>query len=102
MTDADNDKFKCPHCEKLIDHSPVLHFLRTEQGKEIVNSVLAYFRNHGAISGKNQWWDKLFQALLVLAVLIAVTWLSWEDKFTPSLGVLFGSLVGYIYGKKTS
>lgn len=37
-----------------------------------------------------------------IVVIAAVTGLTFFDKFTPSLGVLFGSLVGYIYGKNQS
>jgi len=85
--------------------SPILDFLATANGSQIATQMITAFQSlkqdganaHIAISK----FEKLITCTLVVVVIIAVTALTYADKFTPSIGVLFGSLVGYIYGKKS-
>ena len=90
--------------EEELDFSPFWGYLQTEQGHKIVEKLIDYLdmgkRSTLLNSGQIARLDKLLQAIVVLSVVIAVSALTYLEKFTPSLGVLFGTLVGYIYGRK--
>ena len=79
--------------------------MRTENGTQIANQMIDAFKGLQVEGNKAQVaiskFDKIMTCILVVVVVIAVTCLTYFDKFTPSIGVLFGSLVGYIYGKKS-
>jgi hypothetical protein len=45
-------------------------------------------------------FEKWLQAGIIFVVVVAASLLSYLGKFDTSLGVLFGTLVGYIFGKK--
>lgn len=85
--------------------SPLLDFLASTNGAQIANQMIDAFKGLQVEGNKAQVaiskFDKLMTCVLVIIVVIAVTCLTYFDKFTPSIGVLFGSLVGYIYGKKS-
>lgn len=67
--------------------------------------MISAFQNLHQGGAKNQLainkFEKAITCVLVVVIIVAVTILTYLDKFTPSIGVLFGSLVGYIYGKKS-
>jgi hypothetical protein len=85
--------------------SPVLDFLSTTNGSQIATQMISAFQSLQQEGGKTQLainkFEKLITCVLVVVIITAVTALTYFDKFTPSIGVLFGSLVGYIYGKKS-
>lgn len=85
--------------------SPVLDFLSTTNGSQIATQMISAFQGLQHEGSKTQLaiskFEKLVTCVLVVVVIAAVTTLTYFDKFTPSIGVLFGSLVGYIYGKKS-
>lgn len=90
--------------EEELDLSPFWAYMQTEQGHRIAEKLIELFeagkKSSLLNSGKLAKLDKYLQFFVILAVIVAVTALTYVDKFTPSLGVLFGSLVGYIYGRK--
>ncbi len=85
--------------------SPVLDFLATTNGSQIATQMISVFQSLQQDGSKTQLainkFEKLITCILVVVIIGAVTALTYFDKFTPSIGVLFGSLVGYIYGKKS-
>lgn len=83
---------------------PLLDYLQSPQGHEIAGRLLSVVEdvkkstldkttNHAA-------FEKWLQVLIVSIVVTASSVLSYLGKFDTSLGVLFGTLVGYIFGKK--
>jgi len=86
------------------DPSTILGFISSPNGSQLVSQVVSTIEGLQQHGNKAQIaitkFDKLITCILVLVVIAAVTWLTYADKFTPSIGVLFGTLVGYIYGKK--
>ncbi|MCV2439850.1 hypothetical protein [Paucibacter sp. DJ2R-2] len=83
---------------------PLLDYLQSPQGHEIAGRLLSVVEdikkstldkttNHAA-------FEKWLQALIIFIVVSASSVLSYLGKFDTSLGVLFGTLVGYIFGKK--
>ena len=40
------------------------------------------------------------QLILIVSVIAAATFLSIEDKMTPTVSLLFGTVVGYFFGRK--
>ncbi|CCN82022.1 hypothetical protein VIBNISFn27_600001 [Vibrio nigripulchritudo SFn27] len=99
------DSVEQDHTVEYQQHSPWLDFLASENGSKIANQTIEAFQGLQAEGSKAQLaiskFDKAVTCVLVVVVIIAVTGLTYFDKFTPSIGVLFGSLVGYIYGKKS-
>lgn len=85
--------------------SPIFDFLSTPQGTEIaqqlINTVQGLKQQGSKAEIAMVKFEKIITCILVIAVITAVTALTYFSKFTPSIGVLFGSLVGYIYGKRS-
>ena len=84
--------------------SPFLEYLKTEKGHEVVIRVLSIVDDvkketitHNASHAK---LDKWLQIGIVFAVIVASTILTIFDKFNPTIGVLFGTLVGYVFGRR--
>jgi hypothetical protein len=83
---------------------PILDYLQSPQGHEIAARMLTVIEDvkkstlekttgHAA-------FEKWLQAGIIFIVVAASSILSFLGKFDTSLGVLFGTLVGYIFGKK--
>lgn len=89
-----------------LDTSPFFDYLRTPQGHEVATRVLGIFDDlkRAALghSARQVTLEKVFQIVIVTTVVAAATWLAVVDKFSVPVGVLFGTLVGYIFGKKAS
>lgn len=45
-------------------------------------------------------FEKWLQGAIIVIVILATSALSYLGKFETSVGVLFGTLVGYIFGSK--
>lgn len=86
------------------DFRPLFTYLQSPQGHEIAarllsvvedvkKSTLEKTTSHAA-------FEKWLQAGIIFIVVLAASLLSYLGKFDTSLGVLFGTLVGYIFGKK--
>jgi hypothetical protein len=83
---------------------PLFGYLQTQQGHEIASRVLGMLESikHSTLdkSTGNVRVEKYIQAMVILAVVIATSVLVAFGKFESSVGVLFGTLVGYVFGKK--
>jgi hypothetical protein len=86
------------------DLKPFFNYLQSQQGHEITGRLLSVVEDikkstlekttgHAA-------FEKWLQAGIIFVVVVAASLLSYLGKFDTSLGVLFGTLVGYIFGKK--
>ncbi len=83
---------------------PFLNYLQSEQGHEIASRVLKIIEDVKKATlektTSHATFEKWLQAGIVVVVVGAASGLSYFGKFDTSLGVLFGTLVGYIFGKK--
>jgi hypothetical protein len=87
-----------------LDTSPFFDYLRTQQGHEIASRAVSIIEDvkKAALShsASNARLEKWLQIAIVVAVIAASTYLTATDKFNPTIGVLFGTLVGYVFGKR--
>lgn len=87
-----------------LDLSPFLNYLQTKQGHEISSRVLKIFEDikKSALDhrSKHSITEKWIQAGIILAVIVSSSLLAHFGKFDSSMGVLYGTLVGYLFGKK--
>ena len=83
--------------------SQFLDLLETENGRRVAEKLLEVFESiqHKGTEKdlKVSAIEQIATIILIALVIGSVTWLTYAGKFTPSLGVLFGTLVGYVYGK---
>ena len=87
-----------------IDLQPFLGYLQSPQGHEIATRLLSVIEDVKKSTlektTSHAVFEKWLQAGIILVVVVASSVLSYLGKFDTSLGVLFGTLVGYIFGKK--
>lgn len=92
--------------EENIDVSPFLYYLESEQGHELASRVLAIFEDIKKAtiqtSTSHAKFEKWLQAMIVLVVVGAASILTYLGKFDSTLGVLFGTLLGYLLVKNKS
>ena len=96
--EADNES------EEEFDISPFLYYLESKNGHELASRVLAIFEDIKKATLDNASshakFEKWLQAVIVVVVVGAASTLTYFGKFDSTLGVLFGTLVGYLFGKK--
>lgn len=90
--------------DEEIDLGPFLYYLESEKGHELASRVLAIIEDIKKAtiqtSTSHAKFEKWLQAGIVLVVVVAASTLTYVGKFDSTLGVLFGSLVGYFFGKR--
>lgn len=95
-----------PHDEPLAetDIKPLFTYLQSQQGHEIATRLLTIVEDVKKSTlektTSHAIFEKWLQAGIIFVVVVAASILSSLGKFDTSLGVLFGSLVGYIFGKR--
>lgn len=86
------------------DFRPLFTYLQSPQGHEIATRLLSVVEDIKKSTlektTSHAVFEKWLQAGIIFIVVIAASLLSYLGKFDTSLGVLFGTLVGYIFGKK--
>jgi hypothetical protein len=86
------------------DLQPVLNYLQSPQGHQIVSRVLTIIEDLKKATlektTSHAAFEKWLQASIIVVVTIATSLLSYFGKFEASHGVLFGTLVGYIFGRR--
>jgi len=89
--------------EDDINFSPFFEYLKTENGHQIASKILTIIDDVKKATLSNTTGSiKLFawhKIIIVALVVIAATILTMFDKFNPTVGVLFGTLIGYVFGK---
>ena len=90
--------------DEEIDIGPFLYYLESEKGHELASRFLAIFEDIKKAtiqtSTAHAKFEKWLQAGIILVVVGAASVLTYFGKFDSTLGVLFGTLVGYLFGKK--
>lgn len=95
------------HPDELVeetDFQPLFTYLQSPQGHEIATRLLSVVEDIKKSTlektTSHAVFEKWLQAGIIFVVVVAASFLSYLGKFDTSLGVLFGTLVGYIFGKK--
>jgi hypothetical protein len=105
MPMAEND----PHFKQQPnDHentsSPFIEYLQTEKGHQMATRIIGMAEDFKKMllskSGSHSLVEKWQLAIVIFAIVGAVTLLTLFNKFDPAVGILFGVLVGYIIGRK--
>ncbi len=90
--------------EDEADIQPVLNYLQSPQGHEIASRVLSIIEDVKKATlektTSHAAFEKWLQAGVIVVVIVATSLLSYFGKFETSVGVLFGTLVGYIFGRR--
>lgn len=93
-----------PLGEQPSDLQPILNYLQSPQGHEIASRLLKVVEDIKKSTlektTSHAIFEKWLQAGIIFIVVVAASVLSYLGKFDTSLGVLFGTMVGYIFGKK--
>lgn len=76
------------------------NYIKSQEFQRIVHELISAYTEKNKIEGIKSSRDKKLQFVIVTSVIIASSVLSYFGKFDTSLGVVFGTLVGYIFGKK--
>lgn len=86
------------------DFRPLFTYLQSPQGHEITTRLLSVVEDVKKSTlektTSHAVFEKWLQAGIIFVVVVAASLLSYLGKFDTSLGVLFGTMVGYIFGKK--
>ena len=95
---------RLPGDKQEVDVSPFFEYLKTEQGYKVVTRILDIVDDVKKATimqtTAHVKIEKWVQLAIILAVVGATSVLTAMDKFDPSVGVLFGTLVGYLFGRR--
>jgi hypothetical protein len=90
--------------EEEWDVSPFFEYLKTPQGHEVTTRVLQVVEDIKKAtldkSASHAISERWLQGIIIVIVILATSILSYLGKFETSVGVLFGTLVGYIFGRR--
>lgn len=90
--------------DEEIDIGPLLQYLQSEKGHELASRGLAIIEDIKKATiqttTSHAKFEKWMQSGIIIAVVIASSFLTYFGKFDSTIGVLFGTLVGYLFGKK--
>ncbi|MBI3596055.1 MAG: hypothetical protein HY203_02750 [Nitrospirae bacterium] len=82
----------------------VFEYLDTEKGHQVATRVLDIIDEvkKATIAQKASYarLEKWLQIGIIGVVIVASTVLTLYDKFSPTIGMLFGTLLGYVFGKR--
>jgi hypothetical protein len=81
-----------------------IEYLQTPQGDGRLGQAIEIYKESSLrnldATKSNIIFVRLTQAILLLVVIIAASILAYCDKFNPTISLLFGTVVGYFFGKK--
>ena len=90
--------------EEDLDVGPFFSYLESEKGHEIASRTLKIIEDIKKATLENTYshasFEKWLQVLIIAMVIAASSVLTYFGKFDSTIGVLFGTLVGYLFGKK--
>jgi hypothetical protein len=102
---ADNTQLPNEQEDEEVDTSPFFTYLQSPQGHEITKSVVEIIQDikKAALSQSagQAKLEKYLQLGIVVTVIIAASVLAGMGKLESTISVLFGTLVGYVFGRKS-
>jgi len=75
---------------------PIIDLLKDKEAVDSIDRLISSIMDRSRKSAVSERW---FQGIGVVALIFAVSTLSYYDRMTPSAGVIFGALAGYLFGK---
>ena len=90
--------------ETIEETNPLVEYLKTEKGHQLASKIISIIEDlkkmylgKKAGQGLIEKWQ---MAIAVTVIVTAVTVLTLFDKLDPAVGILFGTILGYLIGKK--
>jgi hypothetical protein len=86
---------------KLLGYTknPLLEFFQSKQDGTFGQSILELIEGFQKKDHTTRLSELIVRFIAVAVVVIAVVYLSQAGKFDPSIGVLFGTLIGYLFAR---
>ena len=89
-----------------IDVSYFFEYLHSEKGHEVMGRVLSMVEDLKKAglerSSEHVKSERWLQLSVITLVIFASTFLTYVGRFDTSLGVMFGTMVGYLFGKRSA
>lgn len=94
------------HQETEVDADPnsLVEYLKTEKGHQLASKIIGIvedlkkaFLNKKASQTAVERWQL---AIAITVIVVAVTVLTLFNRLDPSVAILFGTIFGYLIGKK--
>ena len=90
--------------EEELDVGPFLAYLESDKGHELASRTLKIIEDIKKATLENTSshakFEKWLQVIIIVIVIAASSILTYFGKFDSTIGVLFGTSVGYLFGKK--
>lgn len=87
-----------------VDVGPFLTYLESEKGHELASRTLKIIEDIKKSTLENKVshakFEKWVQFGIIMIVVLASSILTYIGKFDSTIAVLFGTMVGYLFGRK--
>ncbi|ALE39110.1 hypothetical protein KQY10_01570 [Leptospira interrogans] len=100
-----------------IEYNSLIDYLTSQPGHEVATRIISLFEEikkstldknveMAKINVGNHHKQRTYliiqQTIVFVTIVISSICLAINDKFTPTIGILFGTLIGYFFGKKNA
>lgn len=103
-TKAEAEPIKLSESKQPVELQLLLGYLQSEKGHEVFSRVISVVEDVKKATIEkttgHATFEKWVQAGIIAMVVVASSVLAYLGKFDTSLGVMFGTLVGFAFGKK--
>ena len=86
--------------EKKNEWSPIVDYLKSAGGHEVISSLVGVFAAAKKSDAKHKTYLYVLQGFVFATSIIAASLLTYYDKFNPPMALLFGTMVGYFFGRR--
>lgn len=94
---SENSILAEPEFEPQLEASiPIIEILKDADAMSALEKLITSIMDR---TSRNATGERISQGLGIILLIGAITFLSYVEKMTPSAGVIFGTLAGYIFGK---
>lgn len=104
MNNEENLSAAQPEEEEESDFYPFFDYLQSDKGHEVTSRILRIFEDLKKVAIEKNVshakFERIMQVSVISGVVLAASFLTYFGKFDTSVGVLFGTLVGYLFGKR--
>jgi len=104
LTEHKSTESETENNEEKIDFQQLFTYIGTEKGHEIISRTLAIFEDIKKAKldkeEKHLRFATGYQIAIIILIILASSILTYFSKFDSTIGFLFGTLIGYLFGKK--